>query len=328
MLPKLSANHSQERLGINAVAAYAAENTQIWREIEKVDVGIDGHLEYVLEDGSVTGRLVGVQAKGGPSWFIYPTDDGWKYYPSEKHRTYWERYPLPVMLVLHDTNTKVSYWMDARQALRSPDTSKEAFLLVPKSQVLETTPPLQLFQHAGAQSEPFIETMDGLIDALLQRRSENADFPVSFLDLFAGGLTNICRSIYFGSDLADYASEANLTFAGGAEWRGFDHDFLFDFVRFLVAQHLADVNFSDCLIDWVDRQMLPHFVAPLTVRGRELVDALQAKEQDLVQQGKMPDGGGLLVAQEGFFGMQFESYFKRLPRIYAFRTAAGLPAKS
>ena len=33
----------------------------------------------------------------------------------------------------------------------------------------------------------------------------------------------------------------------------------------------------------------------------------------------MPEGGGSLVAQEGFFGMQLEFYQKRLPRMFDFQ---------
>ena len=325
MLPKLSSTHSQERRGINAVQAYAADNNQIWRETEIADVGIDGHLEYVDPAGFVSGRLVGLQVKCGPSYFKSPTKGGWKFSPEDKHRVYWERYPLPVMLVMHDPAANKSYWMDARQALRSPATAELDYLLVPDTQVLQATPPLAFFHNAGVQSEQVIESIDDLVAALVTRRSTNGSFPVSFLDLFAGGLTNICRSLYFGTDVGINAAEANLHLAGWEVGHGIEHDFLFDFVRFLVSQHLAEVNFSDCLIDWTDRDMLPHFVAPLTARGRALVDALQEAEAKLVAAGKMEDGEGRLVAQEGFFGMTIESYFRRLPRIYAFQKAFTVP---
>jgi hypothetical protein len=86
-----------------------------------------------------------------------------------------------------------------------------------------------------------------------------------------------------------------------------------------VAQNLADVDFADCLIDWQDREMVPKFIAPLTVRGRALVKAIQAREQLFVEEGKMPSGGGLHVAQEGFVEMVEMSYFRRLPRIRQFQ---------
>jgi hypothetical protein len=326
MLPKVPASYSQERRGVIALQAYAADHGQIWREISSPDIGIDGHLEYVDAKGFATGRLVGVQIKSGPSYFVSRSANGWKFYPEDKHRTYWERYPVPVLLVLHNPQSGQSYWMDARQALRSPATQTDSFLLVLESNTLQTTTPLDLLETAGVAREPFIDGMDNLIDALVLRRSSEADFPVSFLDLFAGGLTNICRSLYFGTDVADTASEANLLLSGWDGPRTFKPDFLFEFIQFLVAQHIADVNFSDCLIDWLDREMVPHFVAPLTSRGRALVDALHVKERELIAAEKLESGDGLLVAQEGFFGMHLESYHRRLPRIYAFQEALRKPS--
>ena len=100
-----------------------------------------------------------------------------------------------------------------------------------------------------------------------------------------------------------------------------EHDFLFNYVKFLLAQGLAQIDFADCLIDWEDREMQPQFVAPLTARGRALVKLVHQIEAELVKAGKIPDAGLLHVAQEGFFGMQIESYFNRFPRIEQFQSA-------
>lgn len=322
-LPKVTHTYSQERRGVAAIQTYAANHLQIWRETATADVGIDGQLEFVYPDETASGRLAGVQVKAGPSYFGHPTERGWKFYPDEKHRSYWELYPVPVLLILHNPEAKASYWLDARQALRNPNSSKVAFLEIPRQNHLEVTPPLKLFENTGLQDEAFIVEMDELITALVTRVSPNGYFPVSFLDLFAGGLTNICRSIYFGADVGMNAAQATLDVLNRLELGvGFEHDFMWSFVRFLVAQNLADVDMADCLIDWNDRLMLPHFVAPLTSRGRHLVDALQIREREFIRQGLMPDGDGMLVAQEGFFGMQLESYYKRLPRILVFQVAS------
>jgi hypothetical protein len=77
-------------------------------------------------------------------------------------------------------------------------------------------------------------------------------------------------------------------------------------VKFLVGQHLADVNFSDCLIDWVDRLMQPHFVAPLTSRGRKLVDLVSSAQDFLAANGGLPKSE-YRVAQESFFEMPLVS---------------------
>jgi hypothetical protein len=228
-----------------------------------------------------------------------------------------------VLLVLHDPAAQQSYWIDVRKILRTPGTENSAYLEVPKDNVLQSSTPDRLFMHAGVQQDAFIETLGAVIDALVQLRSnEGSLLPLSYFDLFTHGLTNTCRSLYFSMDLVLKAAESNLEAADSEFGVGMGHpeyEFIFDYIRFLVAQNLADVDFADCLIDWQDREMVPKFIAPLTVRGRALVKAIHAREQAFVDKGEMVSGGGLHVAQEGFVEMVEMSYFRRLPRIRQFQ---------
>lgn len=323
-LPRVGNTYSQERLGIAAVLRYAADRKQIWRETGTGDVGIDGQLEFVNQNSFATGRTVAVQVKAGPSYFEHETDGGWKFYPEAKHRNYWETFALPVLLVLHNTDTGQSYWTDARQTLRTPSKGELAYIEIPKVNVLENTDPLALFENTGVQKQSFISDITDVLSQLLANVSREGTFPLSYFDLFVHGLTNICRCIYFGMDVVCNAVESNLDARGCECGMGMGHaedEFTFGFVKFLVAQNLAQVDYSDCLIDWVDRQMHPHFVAPLTSRGRALVALIRKEEERLVTAGALPDGNGLRVAQEGFFQMVPESYFRRLPRIREFQNA-------
>lgn len=327
-LPKVGLTYAQERLGINSLQNYAAKNSQIWRETATGDVGIDGHLEYVNGDGFATGKVVAVQVKSGPSYFKSQHGSGWKFYPEEKHRGYWELFPLPVIIVLHDPSTDQSYWADVRQALRTPSRVERNFVEVPRTNLLQATDATQLFSTAGVQCEPFIVELEGVLSSLLETRSSNACFPLSYFDLFAQGLTNICRSLYFGMDLVCNAVDFNLAANKSEFGMGMgdqEHQFVFGYVKFLLSQGLAQIDFSDCLIDWDERQMQPHFVAPLTARGRALVRLIGEKESQLVANGVIPAAGGLHVAQEGFFGMQEISYYQRFPIIRIFQRALGAP---
>lgn len=321
--PKAGANYAQERQGIAAIQSYAALRRQIWRETETGDVGVDGHLEFVTPDGFATSRIVAVQVKSGLSYFDKRSARGWKFYPEDKHRNYWEFFPLPVLLVLHNPDSGIAYWADVRQALRSPGAEK-AFVEVPEDNRLDRTEAIALFETAGVQEQPFIDDLEGVLVRLLAAQSNSASFPLSHFDLFAHGLTNICRSIYYGMDLVSNAVEYNLAAADSPFGMGMgdtEHRFAFDFVKFLLAQGLAQIDYADCLIDWVDREMQPYFVAPLTSRGRALVALVHQKEQSLIAEGKMPDMGLMHVAQEGFFGMVQESYFRRFPLIRQFQKA-------
>lgn len=127
---------------------------------------------------------------------------------------------------------------------------------------------------------------------LLSNRSKNANFPLSHFDLFAHGLTTICRSIYCGMDLVNNAVEYNLTVVDSPFGMGMGDTelrFAFDFVKFLLAQNLAQIDYADCLIDWMDRGMQPHFVAPLTFRGIALVALIHEMELSLIGEGKLAD---------------------------------------
>jgi len=266
--------------------------------------------------------IVAVQVKSGASYFSNTSDNGWKFYPEAKHRSYWESFPLPVLLILHDPNSNISYWTDVRQALRSPGRDGQAFIEVPARNVLEGTDAADLFETAGVQDQPFIESLEDVFVKLIATCSNNASFPLSHFDLFTHGLTNICRNIYYGVDMVCNAVEYNLYVSNSPFGMGMgdtEHRFAFDFVKFLLAQGLAQIDYADCLIDWVDREMQPHFVAPLTSRGRALVSLIHKEEAMLVAERKLPDGEGLHVAQEGFFHMVPESYVQRFQRIKDFQ---------
>lgn len=325
-LPKVGKTYVQERRGIAAIQSYAAENGLIWRETGTGDVGIDGQLEFVNADGFATGRTIAIQVKAGPSFFQNLSNSGWKFYPAEKHRNYWEQFPLPVLLVLHNPDNSKTYWIDARQALRVPAREERAYIDVPNTNLLERTSPTLLFENAGMLDQQFTASIEELLKRLVTTRSNEGTFPLSYFDLFVHGLTNICRSIYYGMDLVANAVEFNLDALRSPFGMGMgapEHEFTFGFVKFLLAQNLAQIDYSDCLIDWVDREMQPHFVAPLTSRGRALVALIHEEEARLVATGAIPDEGHRHVAQEGFFQMVAQSHFPRFPRIRAFQEAFG-----
>ena len=321
--PTAGANYALERQGIAAVQSYAALRRQIWRETGTGDVGIDGQLEFVAPDGCATSRIVAVQVKSGLSYFEKRSARGWKFYPEDKHRNYWEFFPLPVLLVLHNPDSGIAYWADVRQTLRNSGANR-VFVEVPEDNRLDRTEATALFETAGVQDQPFIADLDCVLARLLAAQSNNASFPLTHFDLFALGLTNIARSIYYGMDLVINAVEYNLAAVDSPFGMGIgdtEDRFAFDFVKFLIAQGLAQIDYSDCLIDWVDREVHPNFVAPLTSRGRALVALIYQKEQSLITEGKMPDAGLMHVAQDGFFGMVPESCLRRIPIIRQFQRA-------
>ncbi|HEX6748166.1 MAG TPA: DUF4365 domain-containing protein [Longimicrobium sp.] len=305
-----------ERAGIIAVASEINRLGLIWREQPSVDVGIDGQIELVDPNGRATGRIVAVQVKSGPSFF---KDDGehWMFHPDEKHRFYWEIFPLPVLLMLHSPADGITYWVDARQALRS--TPAEA-IKVPKNNQLQSATAADLFYTAGHPTQSLLE-LPAVIDALCRARTASATFHLTYFDLFVNGLTNIANAIYFGMDLAMEVAEAKLP--EDVEWMSFGseaHDFLFGFLNFLVEQNLATVDVSSCLVDWNTRGLLPKTIAPLTSRGRALVRVIWELQERFQREGRLDVPPGLGVAQEDFVRMEFTaSHYYRIPLITAFQ---------
>lgn len=304
--PKYHQTNSQERLGVNAVAEAIAKIGQIWRETPMADVGIDGQIEYVSPEGFATGRMIAVQIKSGPSFFK-ESKGYWVFYPEEKHRFYWERFPLPVLIIIHNPETNLSYWQDARQVLRVAKSTDAKGIIIPKSNVLQSTGAQTLFKGFAVIDQDFM-LVEEVLDYLIKAKSNNASFPVSYFNLFCSGLTNICRSLYFGMDVAITVAEVELHNQNspfGVGMGDSEHNFLFEYIKFIVHQHIADVDFSDCMIDWYDRAMQPSFMAPLTSRGKELVRLIHELECRLKAEDRIEDTGLLRVAQEGFVQLLF-----------------------
>jgi hypothetical protein len=319
--PDVGSQFLQERLGVNAVARVAARLGLIWRENQVKDLGIDGQLEYVTREGNATGRLVAVQVKSGESYFRHEEEDCWRFYPEEKHRLYWERFPIPVILVLCRPTTDQLAWIDVRQVLRS--LSQPTAVRVPKKSSLEASTREELFATSGVTDEEFAGDLKKVAMLMIAKHAQATGLPLSYFELFVHGLTNTARSLYFGMDLAMEVAEGSLDLENpgrGISIGPQDHEFLFEYVKFLVSQDLATVDFSDCLIDWEDHQLQPHFVAPLTSRGRALVQMIGSTEDRLRSTGLLSSQSPWRVAQERFFQMIFVDTGERIPLVKRFET--------
>jgi hypothetical protein len=65
--------------------------------------------------------------------------------------------------------------------LRTPSKDHRSYVEIPKANVLEHTTPTTLFENAGVQDEIFIEDLTNVLDGLLDRRTQDPTFPLSFL---------------------------------------------------------------------------------------------------------------------------------------------------
>src|SRR5438445_643077 len=75
----------------------------IFRGDRLPDYGIDAFIEVRgSPDRVVTGRLIALQIKGGPSQFAEPHPDGWTFRDHSDHLAYWLGHSLPVVVVIVD----------------------------------------------------------------------------------------------------------------------------------------------------------------------------------------------------------------------------------
>src|ERR1035438_9020612 len=130
------ADHLGE-IGVAAVALLVRkEMGWIFRQQPISDRGIDAEIEIQDSEGDATGRLIALQIKTGPSFFKEKTSTGFVYRGEERHLEYWRRHSLPVILVLHDPDTGISYWQIVSEA-HSTKTKKGWKMEVPFGQKLD-----------------------------------------------------------------------------------------------------------------------------------------------------------------------------------------------
>jgi hypothetical protein len=176
--------------------------------------------------------------------------------------------------------------------------------LIPKLSTLEEKTRGSLFANIGEIDGNFLEAGD-LIHVLMERRIDKTGFSVSFFDIFATGLTNIANTLYFDMDIICKVADARAEIVSTGED---ECQFAYDYMRFLVAQQLADVPWSECMIDWHDRGVVPSWMARLTRRGREIVDQVHDLETKLREKGVITAHPYLHVMQETSVSMQWTPY--------------------
>ncbi|MCD9186329.1 MAG: DUF4365 domain-containing protein [Pyrinomonadaceae bacterium] len=300
--PVVNDSDFQEAIGVYTVGLLLSKLGLVFRPTPNKDVGIDGQVEYISKNKAI-GKIVAVQIKSGKSYLL-DRGDHFAFYPKERHRNYWESFPLPVILMLHDPDNDNIYFTDARYYLSIPERDRQYnYIPVPKSSILNESDKDKLFTQLGTSEEEFLPLPD-LLNFIIHTTNLNGSFPISFFDLFINGLTNLCRHSYFSMQLAEEIAEVNLSYSEdefGLEIGAGEHDFLHSYVRFLIIQNLVKVDYSDYLIDWNERLILPQLLAPLTARGRELVTYIREIETELFSEKE----NEISVACERFVRMVF-----------------------
>ena len=274
--PVVPEQYFQERSGVLAVARLVNDMKCVWRETPNADVGIDGQIELIGQNGTTTGQIVAAQVKSGASYFADCDDKTIRFRPKEKHRNYWSRFPIPVMVILHDPSTGTAFWADARQQLRSPYSDDSKVIEIPKRQELVGTCREDFFRTTGPIDGRVLE-IDEMVTAMASKTSGEYDFDLSFLDLFFLGVTDFGRKLFFSMGLCveiaqerSSQKEEGLGISIGA----YAYRWLESYIDFLVTQHVIVFDYCDYLIDRDEQGTMPILLAPLTSRGIAMRDKL------------------------------------------------------
>ncbi|MER7746883.1 DUF4365 domain-containing protein [Streptomyces bacillaris] len=315
--PKVSSNTFMERRGVRKVDELVGEAGCLWRETPMHDVGIDGQIEYVDSQGRATGRLVAVQIKAGPSYFSSRAGGVVKFRPHGKHRNYWASFPIPVVVVLYHPVEDLAIWGDARRQLRA---NLSADLQIAESQRLDARAVLDVLSLDGDLPVLGFDPQV-LLEAMLGATNGSHVTGLSFLDLFFHGLTDLGNSLYFGMDLVDetirekdlYLKHQEVVLSWGAE----DYEFIDRYVSFLLAHDLVRLDFDN----WrqsAESGMVGNFIAPLTHRGRALVDAAKVLDEEFFPAAREPYR---VLVQERWIRILFRDEGERLLHIEQFKGA-------
>jgi hypothetical protein len=114
--PQYAPSAKQGNLGVSIVSRIVDEDLG-WlfkRNHQEHDFGIDGQIEVVTKAGAVTGQMLGCQIKCGTSFFKERNRWGYVYRGETKHFNYLANYPLPVIIVICDPETKEGSWAHFR----------------------------------------------------------------------------------------------------------------------------------------------------------------------------------------------------------------------
>ncbi|WP_072621607.1 DUF4365 domain-containing protein [Spirulina major] len=129
---KIHHNSTTDRIGVQAVGEQFERAGYIFREQPISDYGIDAQIEFV-EGKTVTGKLIALQIKTGISWFQESKSQGFIFRGDSEHLEYWIKHSLPVLIILHNPETRISYW----QAIKSENvipTGQGWKIMVPENQ--------------------------------------------------------------------------------------------------------------------------------------------------------------------------------------------------
>ena len=146
----MSDTEQTSRIGVNAVGGIFLDLGWIFREQPVSDFGVDAQAE-IKEGNQATGRLIALQIKTGASYFK-KRGKNFVYYGSREHLDYWTNHSLPVFLILHHPEEKLTLWQKIdRDAVEETDDGNW-LVEIPPANILDRS--AEPYLKRGAASTP------------------------------------------------------------------------------------------------------------------------------------------------------------------------------
>lgn len=210
--------NEQRKLGDKGVSfvKYIVEHELNWvfreNHLEN-DFGIDGYIDIIGVENSVTGKTIAVQIKTGDSFFKTKTLTGWTFYGDNKHLNYYTNLEIPLLIFLVSIEEKKVYWEEFTID-KTVNTEAGWTILVPSRNILGETTKESLLKVAGDVIDymPQIEYQWELNKRL--RDSDIILLNVSqkeVLNMDTSGFTTLLKKLTINDEMIE-KSESKLSF--------------------------------------------------------------------------------------------------------------------
>lgn len=261
----------QEDKGLNKIYSICIDMNAIWRPTPNHDIGIDGQIEF-LEPGTnlSTGHIVAVQSKSGPSYFDNQDENYVKYYPKEKHRRYWKRLKIPVVLILHNPDNDLTLYTRVK-----PQLDKKGPLLLDRNSIFTPSVRDSMILEIEKDYEIFInKSPKDIIEGFSRiKHMREGQKEITGID-FVLACTNrdqqyfelrMCRI----KSLFQLLSENSFIGLGND-----DYDYILRNTLQLHAQRIVPDFLEEFDEMWYEFHMVPDISVPLTTIGVNAVEYL------------------------------------------------------
>ena len=156
--------------GINFVRSVVESSGSLFIKIEQEnDLGIDAIIEFI-EDNHPLNKQIAIQIKSGASY--YTTEAKECAFPIGSHRTYWNRYPLPVFGLVYVPARRTAYWINIKRYLEANQEATAIRFTATEANKFNATTFNNLFVPAIVGKTPVLDIDDAFRLAQSQQPSE------------------------------------------------------------------------------------------------------------------------------------------------------------